>query len=97
MQNEANEKREEVYKQKIEDLGPEVVTQIKKDHHNAGLTNLVLNRDELTKVYEIDLVTFKKRILFSCILIPTMEGPISMHLSRLLEIGTLILYGSICL
>jgi len=52
MQQKANDDREEVYKKHIETYGQEETLRIKEDNYNKNLANLVLNRDELTKVFE---------------------------------------------
>lgn len=52
MQEDANDDREQVYLNNIELMGQEEVHLIKKKYHNINLSNLVLNRAELAKVYE---------------------------------------------
>ncbi len=61
MQRDANEEREAVYLQMIDSLGDEATLQIKLDHHNKNLSNLVLNRDELTKVFETENMYIQKK------------------------------------
>ncbi len=60
-QEEANDKREAVYRSKIETLGQDQALEIKREHHNTNLANLVLNRDELSKVYETDFGYVQKK------------------------------------
>lgn len=54
IQDDANDGREKVYNQMVAELGEEEVFQIKDENHNKAMTNLVLNRDELTKVLQLE-------------------------------------------
>lgn len=48
----ANAERENSYKNAVERIGKDGLLELKKNYHNKGLANLVLNRDELEKIYE---------------------------------------------
>ena len=60
LREDANDQREDVYRNRIKLLGKEEALKI-REHHNTNLANLVLNRDELTKVYETDFAYVQKK------------------------------------
>ena len=48
----ANAERENSYKKVVESIGKDGLLELKNNYHNKSLANLVLNRDELEKIYE---------------------------------------------
>jgi ABC transport system ATP-binding/permease protein len=48
----ANAERETSYKNVVESIGKDGLLELKNNYHNKGIANLVLNRDELEKIYE---------------------------------------------
>lgn len=50
--DEANKTREADYDRVINEIGKDGLLELKKNNHNKGLANLVLNREELEKIYE---------------------------------------------
>lgn len=59
--DEANERRDSVYRKLTDSLGHEAFLNLQRTNHNNAVSDLVLNRDEINRIFEIDHKLIQKK------------------------------------
>ncbi|MFO7827556.1 MAG: ATP-binding cassette domain-containing protein [Bacteroidales bacterium] len=57
----ANERKEETYQNLVEKLGKDGFVDFKQKYYNKKLSDILLNRDEINKIYETDKALIQKK------------------------------------